>query len=80
MNFSISKAPYLAFKNKHSLNLNKVVGCYHCLSIFESVEIKNYTDQGETALCPKCSTDAVVPTDSLEDLEKINEFFFKKTR
>lgn len=68
----------MAFKNKHSISQTKTVGCYHCLSVFESSEIKNYTDQGETVLCPHCDTDTVVPTASVSQLKKINEFFLKK--
>ena len=34
-------------------------GCFCCLSIFKSTEIEEWIE-GETALCPYCSVDAVI--------------------
>lgn len=39
---------------------SKMAGCYHCTSIFEAVEVVAQTDEGKTALCPKCQTDTVI--------------------
>jgi NAD-dependent SIR2 family protein deacetylase len=34
-------------------------GCYYCLKIFLFKEIKEYTDNGLTPLCPYCGIDSV---------------------
>lgn len=36
-------------------------GCFHCLSVFKSGQVREWTDQGETALCPDCGIDSVLP-------------------
>ena len=35
-------------------------GCFSCIDIFEFKDIEEWTDQGQTALCPSCGTDAVI--------------------
>lgn len=57
----IDNALFYAMRNKSQLAAAPKAGCYQCLKIFEPVEIKEYTDQEETALCPYCSEDAVIP-------------------
>lgn len=49
-----------SFKNKELLNNANTCGCYHCCEIFNRNEIKDFTDNEKTALCPKCNIDAVV--------------------
>jgi len=51
----------LAMRNRIPLQNAKNAGCFHCLAVFLPQEVTEYTDQGETALCPKCGTDAVLP-------------------
>ena len=34
--------------------------CFHCLSAFSAEEITQWTDGGNTALCPRCGVDAVL--------------------
>lgn len=34
--------------------------CYYCMRRFKASEIKEWVDQGLTALCPRCGIDAVV--------------------
>lgn len=73
---NVQNALQLAMRNKNSLILHKESGCFHCLNNFETKLIKDYTDQGETALCPKCGTDAVVPgVVSKEHLSAIRNYW-----
>jgi len=51
----------MAIRNKNSLAMTNKAGCYYCNAIFKPEDIKEYTDQGETALCPLCEVDAVLP-------------------
>ena len=55
--------------------------CFYCKSIIAKDDIKNYADNGQTALCPKCEIDAIIP-DSIEDtvdqqiISEMNEYWF----
>jgi NAD-dependent SIR2 family protein deacetylase len=35
-------------------------GCFHCLHIYEAIEVIDWIDDGETPLCPHCGVDAVM--------------------
>ena len=48
-------------------------GCFYCCSEFEPSAITNWVDppsddmqSGNTALCPKCGIDAVIPLEAVE--------------
>lgn len=56
---SIKQFAALAMKNRAYLAAGEV-GCYYCISIYDVTEIKEWTDNGETAICPKCGVDAVI--------------------
>jgi Zn finger protein HypA/HybF involved in hydrogenase expression len=77
----IRKVPQLAFNNKEEIAFSKKAGCYHCLELFETKEIKEYTDEEKTAICPKCHTDTVLAETvfdlSKENLKKAKEYWFK---
>jgi hypothetical protein len=36
-------------------------GCFHCQGIFSPSDVSEWTDRGQTALCPLCGIDAVIP-------------------
>lgn len=40
-------------------------GCFHCMALFPAGAVAAWTDEGETALCPRCGMDAVVPAEAL---------------
>lgn len=69
----INEAPKLAFKNKTQLQDD--CSCYYCLKNFKKNEIINYTDKGETALCPYCNIDAVLPG-IVSNLKEIKDYWF----
>jgi hypothetical protein len=56
----LHQLPHLAFKNKGLVQGSKLAGCYHCGKTFESKEIKDFTDNGQTCLCPSCGIDSIV--------------------
>lgn len=39
---------------------NQMCACYHCEGFFRARDIKEYCDDGDTILCPKCSIDSVL--------------------
>ncbi|AQY51444.1 hypothetical protein PWEIH_14676 [Listeria weihenstephanensis FSL R9-0317] len=47
--------------NKLLLATSKRCGCFHCLQIFDPREITMWLDAEDTAICPFCSIDAVLP-------------------
>ena len=57
----------LVLAHKYSSNYRKllerstVCGCFYCERIFKPTEIKEWVDGGETALCPCCGIDSVLP-------------------
>ena len=50
-----------AFRNRYAVERAHEASCYHCLRTFDPNAIERYTDEGETACCPHCEVDAVVP-------------------
>ena len=56
----ITQFPLLAMKNKNIVKQSQKAGCFHCLNIFDTTEIKSYTDNNQTVICPKCGIDSVV--------------------
>ena len=36
-------------------------GCFHCQAVFSADGIRDWIDDGQTALCPRCGVDAVLP-------------------
>jgi hypothetical protein len=39
-------------------------GCFYCLEVFEPGKIREWVDEGLTALCPACGIDSVIGTAS----------------
>ena len=65
-----------SFINKTLLSSNEKCGCYYCLNIFPTAEVTHWVDDGQTAICPKCSIDAIIPFESnnfKETLKKLNK-------
>lgn len=80
---NLSHAAALAMRNKEEIALGDIAGCFHCVETFDPSEIKEYTDEGDTVLCPKCGEDCVLgPTLGFEitkeNLKKINEYWLKR--
>jgi len=49
------------FRNRSSLGKAANCGCFYCCKEFRFAEIAEWVDGGETALCPYCGIDAVLP-------------------
>lgn len=49
-----------ATRNKEQIAQSAQCGCYACTAIFPSSDVTEYTDDGQTAICPKCSTDSII--------------------
>ena len=52
--------------HRHALLATEKGACFHCCEAFPSAEVQEWVDedgsgQGQTALCPRCGIDAVLP-------------------
>jgi hypothetical protein len=71
--------------NKKYLVDHTKCGCFYCMQIFDSNEVKEFLNEtSETALCPYCEIDSVLPERdghaiTKEFLEKMHEYWFKRT-
>ncbi|EUJ44504.1 cytoplasmic protein [Paenilisteria rocourtiae] len=83
MNLSnVRHAHKYASSNKIWLAKAQRCGCFYCLEIFSPVEITNWLEMEDTALCPYCSVDALLPESSLlplskNFLEKMHQHWFE---
>lgn len=74
-----------SFENEYLLKKVKMCGCFYCKRIFKVSEINEWIDDesGNTAVCPYCGIDSVIPesTDgeyelTQEILQEMNQRFF----
>jgi hypothetical protein len=69
----VRMAPKIAMHNKSKLEKVVECACYHCIKVFKTSEIVEWTDkEKDTAICPYCSVDAVLPV--CEETEKDTSF------
>ena len=67
--------------NRDRIAVSSKCYCFHCKAIMESREILRFADNGQTAICPKCSIDSILPDSIDEPLDKtiiveMNEYWF----
>lgn len=70
-----------SFGNRKEMQAAKQGACFHCLRVFNSQLIRAWEDGEQTAVCPYCLIDSVIPVDSkinLEVLKKLQEYYFNK--
>lgn len=68
-------------RNKDLLNQSDLAGCFYCRKIFVAKEVKKFVDvNGQTALCPYCGVDSVIPGICIaltcDLLEEMSKFWF----
>ena len=55
--------------------------CFHCKAVMKSREILRFADDGQTAICPKCGIDSILP-DSIDEpldtkiIAEMHEYWF----
>lgn len=68
--------------NRADLLAVKVAACFHCCTRFPRTRVMEWCDGGETALCPRCGIDAVLPDPchgldvTAELLHEMNKYWF----
>ena len=84
MDSEIIAAHPFSKNNKPMLKKDKKCGCFYCLRIFDTSEIKEWIeDENGTALCPFCGIDSVIGESAGYPLEKtfleaMNRYWFSK--
>lgn len=65
----LTRAHRHSMRNWTYIKASTRCGCFHCLSMFDAREVVQWTDNGETALCPICGIDSVLsaPTDPIDE-------------
>lgn len=67
--------------HKKDVENSSLCGCFHCSKIFNPRKIVEWTDNGETAICPYCGIDSVIPnvknnTETKEVLNMMLKYYF----
>ena len=71
MNDLLKKAHALCSRNKDILRISERCGCFYCLNIFSFDKITRWIDsEKNTAICPYCGIDSVIPQSDLYELDK----------
>lgn len=53
--------------------------CFYCLQTSHVSEVKEWIDKEDTALCPQCGIDSILPgTLSDEDRQSMHNFYFDR--
>ena len=50
-----------AWRNRGRMAPGTACGCFRCQATFVAGDVRQWVDQGMTALCPRCGVDAVLP-------------------
>jgi hypothetical protein len=72
-------------RNRDDLEISGICGCFYCLAIFRPSLVKSWVDDEQTALCPYCSIDSVLPSSKHakwvtdEFLAAMNKRWFRST-
>ena len=70
--------------NRPALAGSQAAGCFHCLASFAPSAITEWVDDDDTALCPHCGIDSVIPSDptiplSPTLLQAMHSYWFERT-
>lgn len=67
--------------NKNLIDVSEKCYCFYCKSVVDAKEITEFLDNGQTAKCPKCKIDAIIP-DAIDEeinestINEMNEYWF----
>jgi hypothetical protein len=57
---NVSAAHDHSFRHRVEILASEICGWFHCRGTFTPAEIGEWTDDDQTALCPKCGIDSVI--------------------
>jgi hypothetical protein len=55
-------------RNRQHIACSAECSCFYCFERYPSGLVTEYTDNGETAICPMCGIDAVIPDILYDDI------------
>ena len=58
-----------SFRNRGALEATGRAACFGCLQTLEASRVVEYVDAGQTALCPACGLDTLLPVHGAEDAD-----------
>ncbi|MBI1189674.1 MAG: cytoplasmic protein [Tepidisphaera sp.] len=58
----------LSSRHRDAVLSSTTCGCFYCLKRFSPTTIAKWTDQKQTALCPHCGIDSVLPENGIASL------------
>lgn len=71
------------FRNRSAIEKANSCACYGCLATFDASEVTKWTDDGQTAICPRCGIDSVLaqtePKITMEQLQALHQKAFRNT-
>lgn len=77
---TVDEAPELSIHNRSAITGETQCGCYFCFRLFNGASIEEWIDDDETALCPHCGIDSVIPDiNDTKFLVKAGERWFTGT-
>lgn len=81
MLYYIRKAHKLCNDNRKALSEAAKCGCFYCERIFDTKEVYEYVPRSDTAFCPHCGIDSLIPENDKypitpEFLKLMNEYWF----
>jgi len=76
------EASLRSLHNRSEIKENVPCVCYFCMQVIDGSEVEDWADDGDTALCPRCNIDAIVPNESNVDylLHAHEMSFYKKAK
>ena len=75
----ILEAGKSAYLNRPAIEAAEVATCYGCERVVLPSSVKNWTDGGQTAICPHCGVDSVLPFNKPQSwLHLAHEYWFEK--
>lgn len=73
----VSMAHCRSYLNRQELLEGDECSCYFCIRSFKVAEITDWADEGQTAKCPHCDVDSLIPGRWSEaDLRAMHERWF----
>jgi len=71
-------------RHRSEIERSERCGCFYCLESFLPGEIKDWTDDDTTAMCPRCGIDSVIGSASgfslsEEFLRRMHHYWFERS-
>ncbi len=60
MPLTVEMFPELSIRNRENLAISPHASCYQCIRLVKTADITDWTDEGQTALCPNCDIDSLI--------------------